>query len=450
MYPSIGPHRNVHPNLEQLESRDLPSFLPPVDYFVGTWVTNPAVADFNGDGRSDVAAALNADGQMAILLGNGDGTFGPPTTYDASDYPYVVVAADLNGDARPDVLIGSDETGTVDYLVHVYLGNGDGTFQPPRTTTVTMYPNPIAVADFDADGRADMAIGGTQIHIFRGNGDGTFQNPVIYNTGPGYAAPKATDLNQDGSIDLVVAAYNANAAGVLLNRGDGTFKPVVFYPTGDSPGSLGLGDVNKDGRLDVVVGNGDVIGFTESTIAVLLGNGDGTFKPKLNFITGLAPSDLVLADFNRDRKLDVATVRYSPYTMSLLLGNGDGTFGPRTEYPNIGRPVVAVDLNFDRFPDLVARFGSSIRVSINDRSWGNPAPVAPPISGRSAEAPAPRNTAVGDHAAIRGARSFTAVAATAEINDPSVQEMASTAPPRRAQSEADTAWPFIALEQPFA
>jgi hypothetical protein len=190
----------------------------------------------------------------------------------------------------------------------------------------------------------------------------------------------AADLNGDGFADLAVREFIPDAAGVLLNRGDGTFKPATTFPTGDSPLSVALGDVNKDSRLDIVVGNGDAIESSQSTVSVLLGNGDGTFQPKTDFLTSLAPTGLALADFNRDRKLDIATLRPGPGILSVLLGNGNGTFQVAQDFPvtDSGPTHLAVaDLNNDRLPDVVVtdyEQNGNVRVFLNDGTWTAPAP----------------------------------------------------------------------------
>jgi hypothetical protein len=174
---STSSDRRPRPRLsvESLEDRCLPSFGLPVNYGVGLAGGAAAAADFNGDGRLDLAAANSGNNTVSVLLGNGDGTFQAARTYGAGNSPYSLLAVDLNGDGKTDLvaLNGSH--------LSVLLGNGDGTFQPPLTVGVSV-PSPppgssdfeagvtsVAIGDLNGDGKPDLvANGGTQYSVFIG------------------------------------------------------------------------------------------------------------------------------------------------------------------------------------------------------------------------------------------------------------------------------------------
>jgi hypothetical protein len=263
--------------------------------------------------------------------------------------------------------------------VSIYLGLGDGTFQPPAQYTPTVQANRwIVAADFNGDGVPDLAFTNiattapVQVAVVFGNGDGTFQSPVSYATGTMPRSPVLADLNGDGFPDLVVAnaGFGANNLSVMLGNGDGTFQPAVNYPTSFGAKSVAVGDVNNDGRPDLVVGN-----FTASNLLVFLGNGDGTFQtPKT---VGLFPgsgSYVALADFNNDGKLDAAVLGIAGVT--VMLGNGDGTFrNGAISLPGLGAPSgppAFADLNGDGNLDIV--------VPGSDIDMGNPLPAKANVS----------------------------------------------------------------------
>ena len=156
------------------------------------------------------------------------------------------------------------------------------------------------------------------------------------------------DFNGDGIPDLAVA--NGSTVAVLLGRGNGLFHQPRTVTAGSSPVSVAVGDVNRDGRQDLVMGG------WENAIWVLLGNGDGTFQPAERFATyGLNPG-IALGDFNGDGVLDVVTANQGYGTISVLLGHGDGTFGPYQTYGS-GRIMVSVavgDFNRDGRLDIAA------------------------------------------------------------------------------------------------
>ena len=238
--------------LEALEERILLSYLAPLNYPIGPAAGAAVVtADFNRDGRADVAVHRSAGGSnpVGVLLGNGDGTFQPARNAPAGTSwggPGSLAVGDFNADGRPDLATAND-VGTVSVL----LGNGDGTFAAPRTLVLPDHPIGLSVtaADLNADGKLDLAVGavftGTfpeqpYLHVFLGNGDGAFASPLTtalppaadYNRQP-YSVQMA-DLNTDGKLDAVTTNFD-NSVTVLLGNGDGTFQAPTVFNVGPAP-----------------------------------------------------------------------------------------------------------------------------------------------------------------------------------------------------------------------
>ncbi len=178
---------------------------------------------------------------------------------------------------------------------------------------------------------------------------GQFVEAPQFATGVNPQAVASGDLNGDGKLDLVVANSTSNTISVLLGNGDGTFKAKVDYPTGATPEGVTVGDFNNDGKLDVAVTNS-----AGNTVSVLLGNGDGSFQPKTDFATGRKPWGVTVGDFNNDGNLDLVVTNALDGTVGVLLGNGDGTFNAHVDHNTGFNPfsVVAVDLNRDGNLDL--------------------------------------------------------------------------------------------------
>ncbi len=400
------------------------SFLPVVTYPSGAGGGYlVAVADVNGDGKLDLMVANGnggGGGSVAVLLGNGDGTFQPAITYDAGGTQTDFVAvADVNGDGKPDLVVAN----SISLTIGVLLGNGDGTFQPAVTYNSGGSPWSVAVADVNGDGKADIIVGDASscygcsgrglVGVLLGNGDGTFQPVVTYDSG-GYSygtSPTAlvlADLDGDGKLDIVMTNYCSNACtyptaegnvSVLLGNGDGTFHPAVSYGSGGyglSIGALAVADVNGDGKPDLMVVNGNCVyggGCGEGTVAVLLGNGNGTFQPAVLYGSGVDNSaSVAVGDVNGNGKPDLMVTNFcapggctDPGTGSVgvLLGNGDGTFQTPATYNSGGAwgafSAVVADVNRDGQPDLLmVNFeGSSVGVLLNSRT-------SPPCIGKCA------------------------------------------------------------------
>jgi hypothetical protein len=338
------------------------TFQPQVTYSVGAGLSAIVAGDFTGDGRIDLVVA-NGLG-VSVLLGNGDGTFQPQVTYSVGAYPSAIVAGDFNGDGRLDLAVASD----LDLTVSVLLGNGDGTFQLRVTEAVGSWPDAIVAGEFNGDGRTDLAVANAAsntVSVLLGNGDGTFQPQVTYAVGSGPTAIVAGDFNGDGRTDLAVANAGSNTVSVLLGNGDGTFQPQVTYAVGSDPSSIVAGDFTGDGHTDLAIVNNVTLANPQGTVSVLLGNGDGTFQPQVAYAVGSGelaePSAIVAGDFNGDGRLDIAVVNsgfykdpYSDGTVSVLLGNGDGTFQPQLTYAVGPSPygIAAGDFTGDGRTDL--------------------------------------------------------------------------------------------------
>ena len=340
----------------------------PINGFAGL-----VTADFNGDGKPDLAylevLSVTFIATLHVSLGNGDGTF-----QSASSMPVTagaLVSGDFNGDGKPDLALWSLINNQC--TVAVLPGNGNGTFGAAVETPYSSCSNgpPVEniignmfVADINRDGKLDIVAGAYE---FLGNGDGTFQ-PYQVSDDP---AQLVADFNGDGILDIVhlhpTAASIALGVGdvaISFGNGDGTFRPDVHYQLPIIPFGLAAGDFNGDGHTDLAVTTMATIPLPPKSVAVLLGNGDGTFQPAVLSQGGEQQATPVLAaDFNGDHKLDLVVGN------SVLLGNGDGTFQPpvylleppfpctNQEYCLVKIALVelaaSADLNSDGLVDLV-------------------------------------------------------------------------------------------------
>jgi hypothetical protein len=309
---------------------------------------SPLVADFNRDGKEDVATS------NVLLLGNGDGTFQPATTF-RPDAAATALVEDFDGDGIPDLALTTPGLEDNSSLLSILLGNGDGTFRP-----LVEYPDAfnafeLVAGDFNRDGKSDLVstnLTDNGISVFLGQGDGTFQPRVTYETGISPSSLRVGDFNGDGKQDLAMWTCGLSGSCVstlnlLFGNGDGTFQAHRDIDLGIFQGPLAVGDFNHDGKTDLIA-------TTSGAIGVFLGNGDGTLQPPLQYSTGGFAQSLTAEDFNGDGKLDLVISRDDLGSMTVLLGNGDGSFRLDNVYVGSGiHPAAVGDFNADGKRDLV-------------------------------------------------------------------------------------------------
>jgi hypothetical protein len=329
---------------------------------------NLTAGDFNHDGNTDLAVIsdenMGYDGSVKIFWGFGDGSFRFPDRYSVGRFPAAIVLADFNGDGNPDLaVVDNSSAHSFNGALCILLNNGDGTFQLFRLYQDIADIDSVAIAsgDFNHDGIADLAIANTEsndVNEFIGNGDGTFRKVATWSVGASPLALLALDLNGDGVADLITADGGANEVRVLLGQSGGAFNGARNWTLPEAASFGATGDFNEDGKADIVAGGAD--------LTILTGLGAGKFQLGASYPNSNLLSDIAIADLNRDGHLDMVSVNRNSFgngSVAVRLGNGDGTFQNTASYVTaVGSMGVAVaDFNGDGILDLaVSNYGDNI------------------------------------------------------------------------------------------
>lgn len=341
-----------------------------------------AAADLEGNGQTDLLMGMNTGrvmpGYVNFFAGSGDGTFAVPvSSTGVGEAPGAIALGDFTGNGRLDAAVANAYTAGGQPTVTVLLNNGDGTFSPAPggPLPVGTLPMTILTADFNHDGKLDLAVAcQNAIYVFLGDGDGTFVaapgSPFAEN-GHGGVGLTIGDFNGDGNLDLA-AAIGGDEINLFLGKGDGSFTPAPGDPIvakawfAGGIVAIAAADFNSDGKLDLFASQTGNQG-----VDVLLGNGDGTFtQPAVpvagcchdQIFNGIWGWNLVLGDFLANNRLDVAVVEENFNSgaaedyINTYLGNGDGTFTP-SDYSVLlpESPVTMItagDFNGDGLLDL--------------------------------------------------------------------------------------------------
>jgi hypothetical protein len=403
-------------SVEHLEDRAVPAFLAPVDYPVGGSPQAVATGDFNNDTLLDLA--VGNGNTVGVLLGNGDGTFRAAVSSGVS-FPDSLAVGDFDNDGVLDLAT----TNHYDVTVLLGNGDGSFR-PPSYLTIGSSAPHSVAVGDFTGDGNLDLEVLSNVLvvddanpddpghwegraEVLPGDGTGSFGAPVASSLGLRYFTDAAVaDFDGDGKDD-VAATDNHSTLGVFLAKSDGSgiLLPSAVYTTGVYLRSARVADVNGDGIGDLVTGN-------DWGVSVLLGNGragvgDGTFQAAQTTALDFYFTYLAVGDFNADGNLDLGTASnvfavdytnpndpddyYGHYECEakVLLGNGTGQFAaPETTELGVGelRGIVSGHFDRDAFADLAvtdtvvnAFVPFKVSVLLDDQS-GTPPPPPPSIT----------------------------------------------------------------------
>jgi hypothetical protein len=362
---------------------------------VGTNPYGVVAADFNGDGAPDVAAINGTSSNLSVLLNQGGGALtqeaGSPIGVGTG--PNFGATADFNGDGRPDIAVANFVADNVTVLLRQA---GGGFAQDPGSPfPVSGQASSVAAADFNGDGRPDLAApnyNNATVTILLRQPAGGFAaegSPIAVGLNPRNLA--AADFNGDGLPDLAVTNLGSGTVSILLRQAAGGFAVEAGSPiaVGSSPSGIGASDVNGDGRPDLAVAD-----YGSSTVTILLRQAGGGFAQETGspIAVGTGPIGLAAGDFNADQRPDLAVTSNSAGGVTVLLRQAAGGYAPDAGSPLVlpnAYNVAVADFNADQRPDLAVSSDAtnSVTVLLNTTApppvAPAPSPPPPPVPGKS-------------------------------------------------------------------
>lgn len=315
------------------------TFQPKQSYPTGPVPLRIVVADLNGDGHPDIIEISLTE--LEIWLNDGHGAFTFANSYPVPAQVGDIVVSDLNGDHIPDIAItymGSQD-------ITVWYGTGGGAFTAskviPHSLNTLGAALGIGIADVNGDGKQDLVVSyGGEVGVYLGNGDGSYQPAIVYQVGVNGASDLTlADMNGDGHIDILVTG------GILYGNGDGTFQPWeewVFGTTGISAADLftynALGtdsvrtkvvDINGDGLPDIVTMN------STDSVSIFLQNSNHLFQPPITYLAPDQLSDITVADVNGDNRPDIIVTASTRFTNAVQILEQQKETAPVFSNPNL-------------------------------------------------------------------------------------------------------------------
>ncbi len=331
-------------NIQTMTTRTTPA--------AGTRAYGGLGADLDNDGWLDLTVVNEDSADLRVFMNHddGSGTFHPflQPTFPVGQRASPNETGDFNRDGFTDVCVANINANTVSVL----LGVGDGRFGPQQSITVGQGPRGVAVLDADGDGDQDIACTNnvsSNACVMLNNGSGVVGAPAFFEGGGnGEWSLGAADMTTDGILDLVIGARANSRMITARGNGNGTFTPLPSQSAGGGTWMIALGDLSGDGKVDVASANG-----TSNNAAILLGDGAGGFAPPIPYTADPFVTSSKIGDLDGDGDLDWILSSYSgDFRFMLNSGNGAFAFDLEIGSPQSSSCAVIYDIDNDHDLDV--------------------------------------------------------------------------------------------------
>ncbi|MDP3392399.1 FG-GAP-like repeat-containing protein [Sediminibacterium sp.] len=370
-------------------------FSPKQDFATASASFTLAIADIDGDGKSDIVASNYNSNSISLYRNTSTSgslttnSFAPKVDFTTGNGPWFLTINDLNGDGKPDIIIANINASTISIFKNTSTSGviDANSFASKVDISVGTAPSSIAVGDLDGDGKPDLAIvnnisNSNTISILRnlstGNIDvGSFSSRVTFSTGTLPSAVALLDVDGDGKLDLAVTNQTSNSVSIFRNNASSgsittnSFESKVDFPTASNPRYLAVGDFDGDGKSDIVVPN-----MNSNTVSVFRNTASSgvintnSFAAKVDFTAGNSPYLAAIGDLNGDGKQDIAVSNNGSSFVSVFQNTSSGnniiSFASKVDFASAGstRSVAIGDLDGDGMPDLAAASGANSFISV--------------------------------------------------------------------------------------
>lgn len=306
------------------------TYQTPLTFSVSPNPSSVIVADFNNDCKLDIATSSYSSNNICVLLNTGTNgantvSFGAQIRSLSGTGIKALAQLDFNGDKNVDLISVNSTSNNISLL----LGKGDGTFGPEQTFAVGTTPVALAIGDLNNDGCLDVVVANQDSNNFSvllctDIPGCVFERQAIYDLGSSPSSIALGNINNDGVLDVIATNKGDNNVSLLLGNGDGTFKCQTTLSVGTAPCSVALGDLNGDGTLEIITANGG-----SNNISILLGYGNGSFDKQINYAAPTMPCFVKLANLNGPcfPELDIIIADYASNEIRILINtalNGSG------------------------------------------------------------------------------------------------------------------------------
>ncbi len=338
--------------------------------FPGNNVYSVCAADFNADNNIDLATGNFLTDNISILFNYGGGVFPAPKSYKTDYCAFAVAGGELDAANGADLIV-SNWSGKD---ISLFTNNGDSTFEHIIDLPLKDNLGYICLGDFDLINGLDLAVTNynndsvtVSLHTNNSTPANLFGPYANYYAGPGPYEIQTADVNADTALDLVVGDYDSTTVAVIIGNRDGTFADAVFYEAGSWPGHVKCYDFDSDDDIDIITTN-----YYSDSVGILLNDGNGVFAPPLMFYAGDGPSTAFPADLDNDGDCDLVVTDYDSDSISILTNNGFGSLSISSQFSAGMTPtyVNAIDFDLDGDSDLVVSNLNSHDISVFENNAG--------------------------------------------------------------------------------